>query len=71
MFDHSKLIGRIIEKFKTRQAFAEAMNMSASVLTSRLNGDTHFTDDEIALAIELLEIPPDEIKQYFFTPKVR
>lgn len=71
MFDHSKLIGRIIEKFKTRQAFAEAMGMSPTVLTGRLKGDIQWTAEEIAKAIDLLEIEPGEIQVYFFTKKVR
>lgn len=70
-FDFSKLLGRIIEKFGTRSAFAEAMGLAESALSNRLNGKMHFSADEIYLACRLLDIDAQEIPVYFFTPKVR
>lgn len=69
--DFSKLIGRIIEVFGTRKAFAEAMGFTPEQLSRRLNNQTQFDSDEMAKAIDLLEIPPQEIYAYFLTPKVR
>ena len=38
MFDYSKLIGRIIEKFKTQKAFAKAMKLSANTWSNKVSG---------------------------------
>ena len=69
--DFRKLIGRIVEKFGTRSAFCNAMDMKPEQLSRRLNNRTPFTTGEILMALELLEIPPKEIGLYFFTPRVR
>lgn len=71
MFDHSKLLGRIVEKYGTRGIFAEAAGMTASQLYSRLQGTTEFTAEEIDRIATALEIPQSEIPAYFFTKKVR
>lgn len=70
-FDFSKLLGRIIEKFGTRSAFAAAMGMAESALSNRLSGKIYFDADEIHRACQLLDIEPQDIPVYFFTPKVR
>ena len=71
MFNFDKLLGRIIEKYGTRKAFAAAMEMSESSLCDRLNGKIPFKTEEIWKAAKLLDIRPEEIGEYFFTPKVR
>ena len=71
MFNFDKLIGRIVEKFGTRAAFAEALGLGAGRLSERLSGSMHFKADEIQKAAVLLEIPPEEIGTYFFNEKVR
>lgn len=74
-FDYSKLKGRIVEKFKTQNAFAEAMNISQCAMNYKLNGKSVFTQDEIYRACLLLDIPTgkqkSEVELYFFTPMVR
>lgn len=70
MFDNSKLLGKIIEKFKTRSAFAEAMGLSSSALSYRLKTNNWHSKD-IMKAVEILEIPAAEISDYFFANKVR
>ena len=72
-FDHSKLVGRIIEKFGTRAKFCEHIGMAKSTLASKLRGNHPFSTDDIDLmcAPDNLDIPPTEIVVYFFTPKVR
>lgn len=71
MFNFDKLLGRTIEKYGTRKAFAAAMSMSESTLCERLTGKTPFKTAEIYQAANLLGIRHDEIGEYFFTPKVR
>ena len=70
-FDFSKLTGRIIEKFGSRRAFADAMGMRAEQLSRRLSSRTPWSPVETVRAIEILEIDPIEISDYFFTVKVR
>ena len=67
-FNLSKLNGRVIEKFGTRAAFSEASGISAGKLYPRLQGVQPFDTAEIAHIIqpELLDIPPEEIAEYFF-----
>lgn len=69
VFDFSKLRGRIKEQFGSEKAFAEALGMTTSSLSARLNGKIQFDSDEIYLAAELLNIPDEEIGAYFFKPK--
>ncbi len=73
MFDFSKLTGRIVEKFGTRAAFAEAAGYSEPTLSCRLNNKIPFDCEEIDRICqpELLDIAPEEIPLYFFTRKVR
>ena len=70
-FDHSKLCGRIVERFGTRANFAEAAGYTKAQLSARLNNVVHFdTDEIIALCVpELLDIPAHDIPVYFLTPK--
>ena len=71
VFDFSKLIGRIIEKFGTRYAFAEAAGYTRSQLSDRLNNKVYFDLVEIRKLCtpELLDIPDAEIPVYFFKLK--
>lgn len=71
MFNFDKLLGRIIEKYGTRAAFAEAMGMSAAALSDRLNGKIPWKSEEIIRAVDLLDLEPAQIGEYFFTLKVR
>lgn len=70
-FDFSKLLGRIIEKFGTRSAFATAMDLADSALSNRINNKVPFDTAEIYMACELLDIEPQDIPVYFFAVKVR
>lgn len=70
-FDYSKLIGRIIEKLGTRRMYGELLGVSHTTLYDKLGNRTPFTQKEIFKSAEILEIPHEQITQYFFTPKVR
>ena len=73
MFDYRKLIGRIIEKFGTRRAFAEAVGISENSMSQKLSNKMAITTDDIKewCKPEFLDIPCSEIGVYFFTPKVQ
>lgn len=71
-FDFSALRGRIIERFGSCRAFADAIGMPRDALSSRLHNKIGFKPEEIYLFCEpeWLDISEAEIRKYFFTPKV-
>lgn len=69
-FDHSKLIGKIKERFKNRKDFCNLINLSQNSLSKKLNNHVPFTSTEIYTIIDLLGIDAVEIHIYFFTLKV-
>lgn len=70
MFDYSKLKGRMKEKGYTQEDVANHINISKSTISLRLNNQALFIQDEICKIIGLLDIPYEEIKEYFFKEKV-
>lgn len=70
MYDTSKLRGRIIEKFGTMSAFAEASHKSMSFISQYMNGKKNLDQPTMESWINLLDIPALDIGLYFFIPKV-
>ncbi len=54
---YAEVRGAIRAKFGTQQAFAEAMGMHYSTLSSKLRGKTDWTRQEMEDASNLLGIP--------------
>lgn len=73
MFDYSKLIGRIIEKFGTRRAFALAVGKSENTISRKLSGKMTITTEDILKwsSKDLLDISYSDIPEYFFTKPVQ
>lgn len=69
-FDFQKLKGRITEKFNHQEAFAKKVGIAIPSLSNKLNNKSQFSQSEIARAYKLLDIPVDEIDEYFFKEKV-
>lgn len=71
-FDYSELRGRIVSKFKTIKAFAEAYGLSCVTMSKKLNGKVAISMDDIVKMSdpEFLDIKPSEYHRYFFTKKV-
>lgn len=69
-YDYSELRGRIIAKFKKLEAFAAAMGITPTTLGKKLQGGCTWKQEEIAKAINLLCINPEDIAFYFFTQRV-
>lgn len=67
MYDYSKLKGRMKEKGFTQEDIANHINKDKSTLSLKLNNQSLFVQDEIFEIVKLLDIPGEEIKQYFFT----
>ena len=67
-FDHSKLLGRIIEKFGSQRALCAAIGWTESKLSDRINNLVQFDMDEIYLLCreDVLDIPAEEMHLYFF-----
>ena len=68
-FDHSKLLGRIIEKFGSQKALCAQIGWTESKLSARLNNLVQFDADEMYMlaAPDVLDIPAEEIPAYFFS----
>ena len=69
-FDYSKLRGKIREVYKTQEAFANAMGCSTATISGKLNCNVDFSQEEIAKAVDVLNLELDDIPAYFFTAKV-
>ena len=69
-YDYSKLRGKIKEIFNTQEKFADAMGISKTTISYKLNGMVEWTQEEIERAVDILNIPWGEIHAYFFTRKV-
>ena len=73
LFDYSKLIGRIVEKFGSRKAFAKASGISENCMSRKLLGKGGITTNDIVKMSkpEFLDIDAKDIPAYFFTQKVQ
>ena len=69
-YDYSKLRGRIVEKFGTCLAFAEAIGSTNVLVSNKLNNKSNFSRADIELWSNLLDIPSAEYDLYFFTKEV-
>lgn len=69
-YDYSKLRGRIKEKLGNESKYAESLELSKPSVSAKLNSIVPFSLKEMDDTILLLEIPTEEIYEYFFTKKV-
>ena len=65
-----KLQTRIVERFGTQKAFADAIGMEKSTLSRYLSQGKDWKGSLLIKAVEVLEIPTNEIDSYFFEPAV-
>lgn len=70
-YDYSKLRGKIIEKYSNNGNFANEIGISERTLSLKLHNKIAFKQTEIDKAILLLDIPIEEISEYFFKKKVQ
>ncbi len=71
VFDYSKLRGRIVEICGTQQNFTRQMGISGTAVSAKLNNRVEFTQGEILRAAQILQIPADQIRDYFFAESVK
>ena len=69
-FNFSKLLGRIKECGFTQKSLAEAVGISSSTLSAKLNNKNVFTATEIADICRLLDVSKHEVGEYFFAEMV-
>lgn len=67
-FNYNKLRGRIIEKFGSVNAFAEAYGVSRQTMSLKLNGKVAISTTDIIKMSDpdFLDIPESEFPVYFF-----
>lgn len=68
-YDYSKLKGRIVEKYGTVSAFADALGIKVQAISPKLRGRKTITKADIIEWKQLLEIDTDDIGMFFFMPK--
>lgn len=68
-FDFSELKGLIVREYETFCPFCDALGMTVTELSERLDNLVEFDAFEIVRICELLAIPRDQIPAYFFTFK--
>ena len=66
-FDYSALVEHIRAQYGTQKAFAAAMGLTPSVLSSRINGRSDWFTHELRRAAELLGLTGAEADSLFFT----
>lgn len=70
IYDYSKLLGKIKEKYGTQKEFAKALGVGNTSLNQRLNNHLEWTQDEMKKTMILFNEPLNKINEYFFTKKV-
>lgn len=68
-FNSNKLKGIIKEKGMSQKDIASRINLSESTFNLKINGNAYFTQEEIYHISNLLEIPNELYKDYFFSFK--
>ncbi|MBR2759676.1 MAG: DUF739 family protein [Solobacterium sp.] len=65
-FNYSKLRGKIVEKYGTIKAVSEKTGIRGELFTDAFKGRRTFTQAEIYVLSEALEIPKEDLASYFF-----
>ncbi len=64
---YAELRGAIRTKFKTQQAFADALQMNPSTLSAKLTGRSEWAFNEVVTACRVLGITLADAPSYFFS----
>lgn len=68
-FDYSKLRGRIKEVYDKYENLIPKISMTEATLSRKLNGKSYFDNQEILELSEALNIPSEELNEYFLKTK--
>lgn len=66
-YKYDKLRGRIVEKYGTQGNFAEILGISKNSMSKKMNCETGFSQEDIIIWSNLLDIKKEEYGTYFFT----
>lgn len=69
-YDYSKLLGRMKEHGMTQKDLAKIIGSSPTTLSFKLNNRSTFSQSEIDQTCTCLNIPYNELGNYFFAHKV-
>lgn len=70
-YNYMKLSAKIVEKCGTQGVFSSMMGLSERTISLKLNNLVPWKQTEISKAVEILDIPLEEIQLYFFTQTVQ
>lgn len=70
IYDYSKLRGKMREAGYRQRDVGIAAGLTPTTYSLKLNNKGEFRQSEITAICDLLNISPDLIPAYFFTPKV-
>ena len=70
-YDYSKLRGKIKEKYGVQSVFAKDLGISHVSLSARLNNKIGWNQTEMLRSCDLLDIPDEELRSYFFARQVQ
>lgn len=70
-YNYDLLLKKMKEKRYSQESLAPAINMSRTSLNQKLNSKSNFTQSEILRMAKILDIPNDDVGEYFFTAFVR
>lgn len=70
MWDYSRLKGRTKETGLRQEDVGAAIGLTPTTYSLKLNGKAEFKQREIEGICRLLDIPFEDIPNYFFTAKV-
>ncbi len=70
MYDYSKLRGRIVEKYGTIKAFAEALGVSNVTISEKLNNKAGINRKDIETWSNILDISESEYGVFYFARNV-
>ncbi len=66
-----KLKARILEKCGSYKAFADMLGMGKSTLSRSLSNGSEWKGSNLIKAIEILDIPSNEINTFFFEKEIQ
>ncbi|MED9814729.1 DUF739 family protein [Anaerostipes sp.] len=65
-YTYDKLRGRIIEKYGSQEKYADVLGISTNSLSKKMTGKTGFSQKDITIWADLLNIDKAEYGEYFF-----
>ena len=64
-YKYAELHGKIISRYGTLAAFADALEINKNSVSNKLSGRTPWKEREISKSCELLSISPVDVAFYF------